>query len=356
VRASRLLSILILLQMRGRMSAEALAAEFEVSVRTIYRDIDELSAAGVPVYAERGRAGGFELMDGYRTRLTGFTQAEAEALLLAGVGGAARDLGLGGELAMAELKLLASLPPDAGASAQRVAQRFHLDSVNWYRRAEPADLLPAIAAAVWSDRRIRVRYESWKDIVERTLCPLGLVLKAGAWYLVALAEGQARTYRVSNIQELSVAEESFERPRKFDLARYWRLWARDFEARLLRERAVVKLSPAGLKLLRDVSEVAAEAAESSKRPCRPDGWIRAEIPIEGVEHAARQLLRLGADAQVLEPEALRERVAAHVRALADLYAGGRSTRPLAGGVKTVRRSAQRLKSNDRAKSSRGGRP
>jgi hypothetical protein len=108
--------------------------------------------------------------------------------------------------------------------------------------------------------------------------------------------------------------------------------------------------------LRDVSEAAAEAAESSKRPCGPSGWIRAEIPIEGVEHAARQLLRLGADVQVLEPEALRERVIAHVRALADLYAGGRSTRPQEGGVKTARQSAPRLKSIERAKSSRGGRP
>src|SRR5574338_1215164 len=159
MRASRLLSILILLQMRGRMSAEALAAEFEVSVRTIYRDIDQLSAAGVPVYAERGRSGGFQLLDGYRTRLTGFTPAEADALLLAGVGGAAADLGIGAELAQAQLKLLASLPPDSGASAQRVATRFHLDPINWYTRSEPLDLLPSLAAAVWRDQRIRIRYE-----------------------------------------------------------------------------------------------------------------------------------------------------------------------------------------------------
>jgi predicted DNA-binding transcriptional regulator YafY len=353
MRASRLLSILILLQMRGRMSAEALASEFEVSVRTIYRDIDELSAAGVPVYAERGRTGGFQLLDGYRTRLTGFTPAEAEALLLAGAGGAARDLGLGGELAAAELKLLASLPPDAGASAQRVAARFHLDPLNWYRRAEPPDLLPAIASALWNDRRVQVRYESWKEVVERTLCPLGLVLKAGVWYLVALAGGQARTYRVSKIQELSVAQESFARPRGFDLARYWRDWARDFEARLLRERAIVRLSPVGLRLLRDVSEAAWEAAEASKRPCRPDGWIRAEIPIESVEHAARQILRLGADALVIEPPALRERIAANVRALADLYPGSSSTRPASGPAKN--RQAPRKSDPERTKRFKGGR-
>src|SRR5512143_1952796 len=225
MRASRLLSLLILLQMRGRMSAEALAAEFEVSVRTIYRDVDQLSAAGVPVYAERGRNGGFALLDGYRTRLTGFTPAEAEALLLAGVGPAAADLGVGAEAAAAQLKLLASLPPDSGASAQRVAARFHLDPVNWYRRVEASEILPAVANAVWGERRIRVRYESWRDLVDRDLDPLGLVLKAGVWYLVAAVKGQARTYRVSNIRALEVLSAKAQRPARFDLARYWASWS-----------------------------------------------------------------------------------------------------------------------------------
>ena len=167
MRASRLLSILIMLQMRGRLSAEALAREFEVSIRTIYRDIDQLSAAGVPVYAERGRAGGFELHDGYRTRLTGLTHSEAEVLLLAGAGGAAADLGLGAEAAAAQLKLLASLPPESGASAQRVAARFHLDAMPWYARVEPPGILPALAAAVWQDQRVRISYDSWKASVTR---------------------------------------------------------------------------------------------------------------------------------------------------------------------------------------------
>lgn len=203
MRASRLLSILILLQMRGRLSAEALAEEFEVSVRTIYRDVDQLSAAGVPIYAERGRAGGFQLHDGYRTKLTGFTAQEADALLLSGVGAAAQDLGLGPDLAAAQLKLLASLPPESGASAERVSARFHLDPNNWYTRADASDVLKPLAAAVWSEHRVRVRYESWKDVVERTLDPLGLVLKGGVWYLVAAVKGAPRTYRVSNILSIS---------------------------------------------------------------------------------------------------------------------------------------------------------
>jgi predicted DNA-binding transcriptional regulator YafY len=322
MRAGRLLSILILLQLRGRLSAEALAREFEVSVRTIYRDIDQLSAAGVPVYAERGRSGGFALLDGWRTRLTGFTPAEAEALLLAGVGGAAADLGMGAEATAAQLKLLASLPADSGASAQRIASRFHLDAASWYSRAAAPDILPALAAAVWRERRVRIRYESWKDIVARRLDPLGLVLKAGVWYLVAAADGKPRTYRVSNILELAVEEKGFRRPPRFDLARFWTTWAREFEARLLRERATVRISPAGRALLRDLSPAASEAVEAAHRACKPAGWVQAEIPVEGVAYAAGQLLRLGADVEVLSPPTLRAAVAREAARVVKLYRRG----------------------------------
>lgn len=319
MRASRLLSILILLQMRGRLSAEALAQEFEVSVRTIYRDVDQLSAAGVPIYAERGRNGGFQLLDGYRTRLTGFTSAEAEALLLAGMGGAAKDLGIGAEAAAAQLKLLASLPPDSGAGAQKVAQRFHLDPINWYSRAEPLEVLPALAAAVWREKRIRVSYDSWTDRVTRELDPLGLVLKAGIWYLVAASKGQPRTYRISNIRELEPLTTNAQRPARFDLERYWKTWSKEFEARLMRERATVRLSARGLRILRDISPAAAEAVDAAHRKVKPDGWVKAEIPIETIEYATRQLLRLGAEIEVLGPPDLRAAIAAEARAVAAKY-------------------------------------
>lgn len=319
MRASRLLSILILLQMRGRLSAEALAEEFEVSVRTIYRDVDQLSAAGVPIYAERGRAGGFQLHDGYRTKLTGFTSQEADALLLSGVGAAAQDLGLGPDLAAAQLKLLASLPPESGASAERVSARFHLDPINWYTRADASDVLKPLAAAVWNERRVRVRYESWKNTVERTLDPLGLVLKGGVWYLVANVKAAPRTYRVSNIQSLETLETGFARPRRFNLARYWGEWSKDFEARLLKERATIEISPAGRRLLRDVSTAAYEALMSENKTCKPEGWVRAEIPIESIDLAKRQLLSLGAEVKVVEPPALRVAIANEARAVAAHY-------------------------------------
>src|SRR5262245_60258218 len=175
MRASRLLSILILLQLRGRLTAEALAQEFEVSLRTIYRDIDQLSAAGIPVYADRGPGGGFSLLEGYRTKLTGLTATEADALSLAGLPGAAAALGFGEALPAARLKLLAAMPPAIGEEAGRVGERFHLDPTDWYRRAgAPPRHLSAVAEGVWREQRLKIRYESWAATVSRTVDPLGL--------------------------------------------------------------------------------------------------------------------------------------------------------------------------------------
>ena len=319
MRASRLLSILILLQMRGRLDATQLAREFEVSVRTIYRDMDQLSASGVPIYAEPGRGGGFALLDGYRTKLTGFTAAEAGILPLSGLPSAASDLGFAAELSIAQLKLLASLPPDAGANAQKVAACFHLDPGGWYARPVAPDLLPGLAAAVWASRRIHVRYESWQKTVERDLQPLGLVLKAGTWYLVAAAGRTPRTYRVSSILRLEVRDETFVRPQKFDLARFWIQWARDFETRLLRDRAVVEVSPEGRELLRDWAPALAGAVAAGSESCEPQGWVRAEIPIEDVSFSALQLLRMGAEIKVISPRGLVDRIASEARRIAAYY-------------------------------------
>src|SRR3954464_6003157 len=187
VRASRLVSLLLLLQTRGRMTAGELAEELEVSVRTVYRDVESLGAAGVPVYADRGPAGGYQLLDGYRTRLTGMTGDEAGTLFLAGVPGPAAELGLGSVLPAAELKLRASLPGELADRADRVRERFHLDAPGWFRADEPTPYLSTVASAVWDSRQLAIRYRRWKAPreVSRTLDPLGVVLKAGRWYLVA---------------------------------------------------------------------------------------------------------------------------------------------------------------------------
>jgi predicted DNA-binding transcriptional regulator YafY len=321
MRAGRLLSILMLLQARGRMSAQALAAEVDVSVATVYRDVDELSAAGVPVYAERGRSGGFRLQDGWRTRLTGLTVPEAQALFLAGLPGPAAELGLGDVMAAAQLKLLAALPAAWQADAQRLRARFHLDPVGWFQAAPaPSAHVPAVAEAVWGEHRLFVRYDSWTHVAERVIEPLGFVLKAGVWYVVARSGGEPRTFRLSSIVELRVLDETFARPAEFDLAGYWEASLRTFAERLYRETAVVRVSPHGLRALRRMSAAVAEAVARTESAPDGDGWLRLTIPIESIDDAARGLLALGPEVEALEPEALRERLAAAARGLARLYA------------------------------------
>lgn len=319
MRASRLLSILIQLQLHGQMRAAALAEAFEVSVRTIYRDIDALSAAGVPVFAERGRNGGIALLDGYRTRLTGLTRAEAQTLLLAG-GTVAADLGLGTEAAAAQLKLLASLSADFSAGAERVGRRFHLDAGSWYASAACPVILPKLARAVWEERQIRVRYESWKGVVARDLDPLGLVLKAGIWYLVAAWRERPLSYRVDNIQELSVLETPASRPAQFDLSVYWQEWTKDFEARLLEGRAVIEVSPEGRKMLRAFLPAVARRVDAADPAPGRGGWIRAEVEVEETQQAARQFLSLGSELRVIGPPALRAAIISEAERVSALYA------------------------------------
>jgi predicted DNA-binding transcriptional regulator YafY len=315
-----LLSMLLLLQARGRANATELAREFEVSVRTIYRDVDALSASGVPIRCEPGRNGGVRLDAGYRARLTGLTAAEAGALPLAGLAGAARDLGVHGDATSAQLKLLASLPAAAGELAARIAQRFHLDPIPWYQRAESIDCLQELAAAVWRDRRIAISYRSWRRGVRRRLTPLGLVQKGGLWYLVATAGGAVRTYRVASIRRLAVLEATARRPAGFDLAAWWEAWSADFESRLAGERARVRISPEGRRILRAVASATAEAVAATGRPCGRRGWVEAEIPVEAPGEAARQLLRLGAEIEVLGPASLQSAVRREARRVAALYA------------------------------------
>jgi predicted DNA-binding transcriptional regulator YafY len=337
MRASRLLSILLLLQTRGRMSAQALAAEVEASVRTVFRDVDQLSAAGIPVWAERGRNGGFQLKEGWRTKLTGLTTEEASAIFLAGLPGPAAELGLGEAMTSAQLKLLAALPADWQASAQAVGARFHLDPVDWFRSAEPAEHLRAVAEAVWQDRRLRIRYRSWTRVSDRTVDPLGLVLKAGTWYMVARAEDEIRTFRLSNIRALSVQDARFGRPRRFDLARYWRESTRHFETTIYRGRATLRVSPVGLRRLLSGSPTVAETATRTASDVDADGWMRVTIPIESADDAVREVLKLGAEAEVLEPAEVRALMKTAADRLASLYAdsrrrqrAGRARRPAAG--------------------------
>ena len=326
MRASRLLSVLMLLQGRGRMTAQAIAAELEVSTRTILRDLDHLSGAGVPVWADRGRNGGFQLREGWSTRLTGLTEPEAQALFLTGLPGPAADLGLGGAVASARLKVLAALPADWRSDAQRVSSRLHVDPIDWFRAGTRSEHLAAVADAVWKTRRLAMRYESWSGIRDREVEPLGLVLKAGVWYMVGRANRKEdpRVFRLSNIHVLTPLKQSFEYPNDFDLAAYWSVSTRRFEASVYRDQATLHVSARGLARLQQFPPAVADAARRSARPIgqRP-GWSRVTIPIESVDDAVNQLLRLGAEAEARTPPALRARMRDTAAHLVQVYARAR---------------------------------
>lgn len=307
MRASRLLSILMLLQLRERLTAEALAAEFEVSVRTIYRDIDKLAEAGVPVYADRGPGGGFRLVDGYRTRLTGLASDEAEALFMIGLPGPAAALGMGPAASNAGRKMLASLPRASGDTAGRMGARFHLDPVDWYRDDQPLRQLPGIARAVLDQSVLAMSYDSWRGPRERVVEPLGLVLKAGAWYLVARSDGVARIYKVANIQRFEVQDTTFERPPDFDLGAWWSAETARFEAGLRPGIAELRATATGLKRLAQIGAYAQRAVKAVDA-ADADGWSRLALPIETIDHAALMLLGIGPEIVVIAPDALRVRL------------------------------------------------
>ncbi|MFJ2651850.1 helix-turn-helix transcriptional regulator [Streptomyces sp. NPDC087420] len=318
----RLLLTLLLLQTRGRMSARRLADELGVSVRTAYRDLDRLRATGVPVYAEQGRAGGYQLLDGYRTRLTGLNEREARVLFLAGLPTPAADLGLADEVAATRLKLLAALPEGMREEATRTDAVFHLDAPGWYREAEATPYLPLLVDAVFGRRAVDVRYRRWREPreVERRLCPYGVVLKSGTWYLVAAAGGRTATYRITHILDAVLSDERFERPEDFVLSAYWSSYLDDFESRRYTGTATIRLSPRGReRLAANVPPEVVRACAATATPVGGDGWSEAVIPTESTAHACGELLRLGVDVEVVAPEELRRAMADAVGVLARTY-------------------------------------
>lgn len=306
------MSLVLLLQGRGGMTAAELARELEVSERTVHRDVLALSEAGVPVYADRGRGGGYRLLDGYRTRLTGLDRAEAEALFLSGVPAALREMGLQEVAATARLKAAAALSPALRDAPTTAAQRFHLDAPGWFASDDPppAALAP-LARAVWTDRRVSAVY---KDN-PRTLEPYGLVLKAGAWYLAARLRARFLIFRVHRFGEISVLDEPFERDPGFDLAAFWAGQSAEFSRSLLREVITLRLSEHGVRMLRHVADPA--ALDDALASLEPDGTVR--LAVESVRVAYSQVLRFGPEAEVLDPPELRAMLAEATARMAGLY-------------------------------------
>lgn len=304
MRASRLVSFLLVLQTRGQLTALELAERLEVSERTVQRDAQALAAAGVPIVSVRGPAGGYRLERGYRTKLTGLDAAEAEALFV----GPAAELGLGRELAAARLKLLAALPPELQERADRAARLFHVDTRGWFREEDRVPTLPVIAGALWRGRRLEIRYREGAGVVSRRLDPLGLILKAGVWYLLAQRRGEERVYRVSRIVLARERAEPCARAADFDLAAAWASRSEAFERSRTQVEVTVRVRRGQVRYLRG-----ARVVEEGERPT-------VIATFEGLDHALHALLPYGAEAEVLAPRSLRKRIAATAAATAALYA------------------------------------
>ncbi|WP_425583398.1 helix-turn-helix transcriptional regulator [Streptosporangium oxazolinicum] len=338
------MSLVLLLQARGGMTAAELSQELEVSERTVHRDVLALSEAGVPVYADRGRGGGYRLLDGYRTRLTGLDRAEAEALFLSGVPEALREMGLSEVAATARLKASAALSPGLRDAPATAAQRFHLDAPGWFasERPPPAALAP-LARAVWGDHPVTALYRRAKrarppeqpgeagreggepsdqagqaETSRRRLEPYGLVLKAGVWYLAT----RFAIYRVDRFGEVEIHPDlRFERDGSFDLAAFWSERAAHFAKSLLTTHVTVRLSPTGRRMLPSVADAAAlDAALASAGEPDARGWVTFHLPVESPEVAYGQILHFGPEAEVIDPPALRARLAETADRLRDLYA------------------------------------
>jgi predicted DNA-binding transcriptional regulator YafY len=319
MRADRLISILMTLQIHTHTTASELARELDVSERTIYRDIEALERSGVPIFADRGRSGGLRLVEGYQTHLTGLSAEEARALPFAQLGVAAAALGFEAAAEAARLKMLVALPAMGRERAVRASERFHLDPAEWYQRPSEPTCLRSLAAALWADHAVEIDYESWNGRRSRVVEPLGLVLKAGAWYMVARSRKRLAIYKVEGIHAMRILEQRKVRRGSFHLARVWQQEVSRFEASLRRTRATLRIHEAAMSRIGRLGADAAEEIRAAKR----DGqsWRIATIWIESVPHAAGLLLGFDSDVEILSPEDLRQELAMRARRVIALYTG-----------------------------------
>ncbi|MEV6830844.1 YafY family protein [Amycolatopsis sp. NPDC051102] len=313
MRAERLVALLFTLQRRRSATAAELATELGVSERTMHRDLAALRDAGVPLWTEPGRHGGFRLVDGWRSGLDGLTTREAVALFALGVPSALAGLGLDTAGSAARAKVSAGLPAELREHAALVAGRFHLDAPGWFGSPDEPPSLAPIVQAVWAQRRLSITYRRRDKVAERELEPLGLVLKAGVWYLVArvVPDDALRTYRVSRILSAAQLDIAFERPSSFDLAQWWSASSVTFEQVARPVRVQARLNRTAVRELRRVfgGEHLADTVVSLGTPDN-DGWAEAELALEGDEIGLGQLVALSPGVEVLEPASLRAELAA----------------------------------------------
>ncbi|MEU1963799.1 WYL domain-containing protein [Nocardia sp. NPDC019304] len=320
MRADRLVSLVLLLRQRGRLTADALAHELEVSTRTVLRDIEALSAAGVPVYAERGRHGGFALLPGFQTELTGLNHDEALALLIAGTRRGARTFGLGSALASAMLKVVDALPESHRAIASDAAQRLLIDpetdllSRRLVAEEVPDAIVTEIRRAVFAGHKLRIHYAAVDQTpMWRTVDPIGLVTARGQGYLLAMRSGADRTYRLSRVLAAEELPEPAQRPDRVDLDRAWQEHSTRFRMGGDQVTVLVRVDPARRDAL--VSTALTVRAEESDA----DGRLRLEVTFQDARHAEWALWELATDAEALAPQWLRTSLRDRAAAIAARY-------------------------------------
>ena len=317
MRADRLLSIVLLLQVNRRLTAYELAQRLEVSERTIYRDMDALSTAGIPVVAERGNGGGWSLINGYKTSLTGLNEAEIQTLFLSKPARLLADLGLHQAAETALNKLLAALPTMYQRNAEYIRQRIHIDATGWHHSEENVSFLPTLQEAIWQELKVKVTYQlSTGPIVKPRLDPLGLVAKGNVWYLVALFKDQVCVYRVSRVQAATISDQPSLRPANFNLADFWAESSANFVANLPRYLVTVRVDPAILPELRCAGRFPQLAPMG---PVDAEGWQKVALQFETEREAGQYILGFGSQIEVIEPQTLQTRVLEGAKRIVTLY-------------------------------------
>ncbi|WP_434048094.1 MULTISPECIES: WYL domain-containing protein [Sorangium] len=332
MRADRLLSLMLLLQQaKGRqLTAEDLARRLHVSARTIYRDLDALSSAGVPVYANRGPNGGIALLEGWQTSLTGLTQPEVQALSAVAAPGALADIGLSAALESGLIKLSAALPVVQRSAAEHARQRLHVDSSGWFQGREAVPHLDVLREGVWQDRKVWLAYRDFDgEASERVVDPYGLVIKADRWYLVAGTARGPSVFRGARVEGARLLDEGFARPEGFDLATCWKAWCERFAERRASYVVTLRASEEGEAALRRVRP-SGEHARWGQGSRGRDGTRTVTVDFERESIAVSQLIGLGRGVEVLEPAALRARLGAIAEDLRAVYRARGEARARAG--------------------------
>ena len=319
MRADRLISILILLQTRGQLTAQELAAELEVSERTIYRDMDALSTAGVPVYAERGPGGGCSLLDSYRTDLTGLTRDEVRALFMLSIPTPLAELGVDQDLKAALLKLSAALPDVFRPESARAQKRIHLDSSVWFHQEEHTPHIHTIQRALWEDRKLRLTYRLAFDAqVEHLADPYGLVAKANIWHLVCSRDGFITVIRLADVLDAKLSEGKSSMPADFNLVEFWTAWCSKYESNRPHFPVQVRIKAELLKMLKFFRDPI-HSGDQDSAELDADGWQTMTIHFETFEEARNQLLNFGGAVEIIKPQSLRMSVQDFAEQIVQVY-------------------------------------